>query len=205
VNFLSVASIRALTVDFHTHRFRSGTDPLQVHRRFFSGVASATSSISANLKVGHLDDTPLRKREHHSPSRSNALTENGHPSGDGSSGNGLNLILPDDEVGSVASPNAITSNLESYIHGILKTREKDRDIIGARRIGALWSGHLAGAEWENGGKRRFGNLRRRTHSISKDAEEGTESSPPSASAGGVLHGVRRTGSVLIGGLGGLVS
>jgi hypothetical protein len=204
--YLSVHTIRCLTSDFHVQRSRSGTDALRIHRAFFSGVASATSSIHANLKGEHIDDTPLRKREHHSPSRS--IVTEGASSVDHK---GLSLIVPDDEVTAVASPNAITSNLEAYVQGVVKTRERDRDIIGARRIGALWTGHLAGTEWASHGKgRRFRDgLRRRTHSISKDQDEGAESSPPSATTGKPstsLNGVvRRTGSVIIGGLGGLVS
>lgn len=204
---LSVATIRTLIADFHAQRSRSGTDALKIHRAFFSGVASATSSIHANLKGGSIDDTPLRKREHHSPSRSNTLIE----STGSADYKGLSLIVPDDEVVTVASPNAITSNLDAYIQGVVKTREKDRDVIGARRIGALWTGHLAGTEWASPGKgRRFRDgLRRRTRSVSRDFDDGAESSPPSATtgrAGPSLNGVvRRTGSVLIGGLNGLVS
>lgn len=170
-----------------------------MHRFLFSGVASATSSISANLKGGHIDDTPLRKREYLSRVRAEP---------DGDTSRGLALIVPDDELSPTASPNVITSNLEAYLNGILKTREKDWDVLGARRIGWLWSDHTSGTESKG---RNFVRdvVRRRTQS--RDFGHGyhgpiedSDDSPPGPL--GPLNGVvRRTGSVLIGGLNGLVS
>jgi hypothetical protein len=125
-----VAGIRQLHTFYLNERTRS-PDALKVHRFLFSGVASATSSIHANLKGGGLDDTPLRKREHHHGR--NRLDES-------ASDSGLNLIVPEGQIGSVAPPDVVTSDLEAYTKGILKSREKDWDVMGARRMGALWSG-----------------------------------------------------------------
>lgn len=138
-------------------------DALKVHRFLFSGVASATSSIHANLKGGGLDDTPLRKREHHH--LRNRLE-------DGSSESGFGLIVPAGEVGVYAPPDVMTSDLEAYTKGILKSREKDWDVMGARRIGALWSGQteLRYRRSHRGLNGRV--LRRRNESVDEVMEDG---------------------------------
>ncbi len=43
---------------------------------------------------------------------------------------------------SSAAPNIITTDLEAYISGILHSRQKDWDAMGARRIAELWSGRV---------------------------------------------------------------
>jgi hypothetical protein len=66
----------------------------------------------------------------------------------------MSLIVPDEEVGSSASPDIITTNLDAYIKGVAKIREKEWDTIGSRRIGELWNGKI----WEGEGKKRHLNL-----------------------------------------------
>ena len=124
-----------------------------------SGVAAATSSLHANLKGVGQDDTPLRKREHHLRNRME----------DGSHDSGLNLVVPIGQVGSTAPPDIITSDLEAYTKGILKTRERDLDIMGARRISSLWSG---ANDSHAKGFRGKGVLRRRHDSIDETDEGG---------------------------------
>lgn len=151
-------------------------------RFFLSGVASATSSISANLKGGGHEDTPLRKREHHH--LRNRLE-------DGSSDSGFNLVVPAGEVGSTAPPDVITSDLEAYTRGILKTREKDWDLMGARRIAALWSGHDTNGRHHR--RLNTGVLRRRHESV--DETEEAASKGPLGKIG------EKTGLAIKGGLG----
>ncbi|WVF69686.1 hypothetical protein IAT40_004465 [Kwoniella sp. CBS 6097] len=155
--FISVSTIRSLHQHYLSERTRHPTDALRVHKLLFSGVAHATSSLHANLKGGATEDTPIRKREHHlrykgdEDDNKDSLT-NGYQ---GESG--VDLIVPEGEVGPVASPDVITTDLEAYIKGILKSREKDWDIMGARRVAELWNGTVAEMIEENprgGGKRK---------------------------------------------------
>nr|XP_018265333.1 uncharacterized protein I303_01697 [Kwoniella dejecticola CBS 10117]OBR87491.1 hypothetical protein I303_01697 [Kwoniella dejecticola CBS 10117] len=141
MQYLTVGSIRALTQHYLADRTRHHGDALKVHRLLFNGVASATSSISANLKGGSTEDTPIRKREHH-------LRFRDDEEGD----QGVGLIIPEGEVGPVAPPDVITTDLDAYIKGILRSREKDWDIMGARRVAQLWNGSVA--ENDPGRKRR---------------------------------------------------
>lgn len=52
------------------------------------------------------------------------------------------MIIPEGQVGSVAPPDIITSDLEAYTKGILKSRQKDWDVMGARRVAGLWNGQI---------------------------------------------------------------
>ncbi|WRT64661.1 uncharacterized protein IL334_001595 [Kwoniella shivajii] len=133
LQFLTIPSIRSLTQHYLADRTRHHGDGLKVHRMLFNGVAQATSSLSANLKGGTAEDTPIRKREHH-------LRFKGD---EDDAGEGVGLIVPEGEVGPVAPPDVITTDLEAYIKGVLRSREKDWDIMGARRVAELWNGTLA--------------------------------------------------------------
>ena len=158
--YLTVSAVRHLNSHYLAQRTRS-PDALKVHRFLFSGVASATSSLHANLKGSGHEDTPLRKREHHLRNRLE----------DGSSDSGLALIVPAGEIGTFAPPDVMTSDLEAYTKGILKTREKDWDLMGARRIAALWSG-LTDSHTGRSSRRHTGVLRKRSQSA--DTETATE-------------------------------
>lgn len=112
-------------------------------------MASATSSLHANLKGGAAEEAPVRKREHHlrfrhdngSHEAQDAIRRGSH-STNGEPESGLGMIIQPGEITSVAPPDIITSDLEAYTKGILKSREKDWDVMGARRIAGLWSGHF---------------------------------------------------------------
>ncbi|WWD07525.1 hypothetical protein V865_005626 [Kwoniella europaea PYCC6329] len=132
-HYLTIHSIRSLAQHYLADRTRHPGDALKVHKLLLNGVAQATSSISANLKGGTTEDTPIRKREHH-------LRFKGDDENDGE---GVGLIIPEGEVGPVAPPDVITTDLEAYIKGILRSREKDWDIMGARRVAELWNGTVA--------------------------------------------------------------
>ncbi|WWD21623.1 hypothetical protein CI109_106109 [Kwoniella shandongensis] len=131
--YLNVSSVRSLNQHYLADRTRSPGDALKVHRLLLSGVAQATSSIHANLKGGAAEDTPIRKREHHLRFRAD----------DEDSDSGMVMIIPEGEVGPVAPPDVITTDLEAYIRGILKSREKEWDVMGARRLAELWNGTVA--------------------------------------------------------------
>jgi hypothetical protein len=148
--FLDVEGIRALNKAYLVRRTKS---PFSVHHSVLSGVAHATSSISANLKGSSHEDGPLRRRELR-PDYSMTSSESG-----------LKLITPDNEVIPSAPPDVITTNLEAYTNGIKKSKEKDWIEMGAKRIGDLWKGNLGGEENKKGrGVFRRGTIR----------EEGTE-------------------------------
>jgi hypothetical protein len=145
-----VEGIRALNKAYLVRRTKS---PFSVHHSVLSGVAHATSSISANLKGSSHEDGPLRRRELR-PDYSMTSSESG-----------LKLITPDNEVIPSAPPDVITTNLEAYTNGIKKSKEKDWIEMGAKRIGDLWKGNLGGEENKKGrGVFRRGTIR----------EEGTE-------------------------------
>ncbi|KAK6903592.1 hypothetical protein I203_107097 [Kwoniella mangroviensis CBS 8507] len=147
-HYLTIHSIRSLAQHYLADRTRHPGDALKVHKLLFNGVAQATSSISANLKGGTTEDTPIRKREHH-------LRFKGDDENDGE---GVGLIIPEGEVGPVAPPDVITTDLEAYIKGILRSREKDWDIMGARRVAELWNGTVAEG-LENDKPKRKGRMR----------------------------------------------
>nr|XP_019008341.1 uncharacterized protein I206_06900 [Kwoniella pini CBS 10737]OCF47122.1 hypothetical protein I206_06900 [Kwoniella pini CBS 10737] len=162
IQYLTVSSIRSLTQHYLADRTRHHGDALKVHRLLFNGVAQATSSISANLKGGSTEDTPIRKREHHLRFR-----------GEDEDDQGVGLIIPEGEVGPVAPPDVITTDLEAYIKGILRSREKDWDIMGARRVAELWNGTVA--ESDTGRRRklngRMGSMNSSTGNI-RDSNRG---------------------------------
>jgi hypothetical protein len=147
--YLDVDSIRSLNKAYLVRRTKS---PFSVHHSVLSGVAHATSSISANLKGNSHEDGPLRRREQR-PDLSSSTGESG-----------LKLISPDHDVGNSAPPDVITTNLEAYTNGIKKSREKDWIEMGAKKIGDLWKGNLGVEE-----KKGFGVFRKGTIK-----EEGTE-------------------------------
>ncbi|GFZ47816.1 hypothetical protein JCM24511_05563 [Saitozyma sp. JCM 24511] len=193
--YLTVSSVRALNAHFMSERIRSPGDALKVPRFLLSGVASAASSVHANLKGGGAEDTPLRKREHHAHFLDHASDDE----------SGVGLIIPDEEVGSFASPNAITTNLEAYISGVLKSREKDWDTVGARRVAQLWNGHVVSDALK---KQRSGKLRHDVRPLRKrttSRDVGVETADGSDTGGGGARGALkemtvRTGQVLKGGL-----
>ncbi|WVW78303.1 hypothetical protein I302_100257 [Kwoniella bestiolae CBS 10118] len=148
-HYLTVPSIRSLAHHYLADRTRHPGDALKVHKLLFNGVAQATSSISANLKGGTSEDTPIRKREHHLRFRGDDEYDD----------EGVGLIIPEGEVGPVAPPDVITTDLEAYIKGILRSREKDWDIMGARRVAELWNGSVAeGLEDKPKRKGRMGSM-----------------------------------------------
>ncbi|ORY30331.1 hypothetical protein BCR39DRAFT_564873 [Naematelia encephala] len=188
VRFLTVASIRALHTHYLNERTRSPADALKVHRL----LAHATSSLSANLKGGAAEDTPLRKREHHLRFSRDSLPE------DSDNESGVGLIVPEGQVGPVAPPDVITTDLEAYTKGILKSREKDWDVMGARRVAELWNGHTA----ENFGSAKRshsrGMLRRRTASHDP---VGNDDASDGSGPKGAFEKIARTGHALRGGFG----
>lgn len=168
-------------------RSRYPTDWLNVHRSLVSGVAHATSSLSANLKGGAAEDGPLRRREHRPEFRTDS----------GDSDTGMGMIIPHGDVGPVAPPDVITTDLEAYIKGILKSREKDWAIMGARRVAQLWNGHM----FEQEGKRRHlgGILRRRT--ASRDVLDDDADDSAHARGRGLKGMTAKTGQAIKGGFG----
>ncbi|KAL0243554.1 hypothetical protein I308_105520 [Cryptococcus tetragattii IND107] len=121
-------------------------DHLRV-QRLLTGVAQTASHLSANLKGGGGEETSLRWREHQHRHR---LDEQQLEDP------GMVMIIPDDEIGSIAPPDAITTHLEAYIKCILKSKEKEWDVMGARRIAELWNGSLADSV--EGRRKRRGTL-----------------------------------------------
>lgn len=159
-------------------------------RLLLSGVASATSSISANLRGGGTEDTPLRMREHH-----HAHFRDDIP--DEQFGSGVGLITADDQVGSSAAPNIITTDLEAYISGILHSRQKDWDAMGARRIAELWSGRV-GTDGQNprrtGSRQvsRSGTLVKPNHRARVASRDFAKEEEGDDSVGGGGHGAVRS-------------
>ncbi|OWZ33295.1 hypothetical protein C356_05394 [Cryptococcus neoformans c45] len=143
--FFSVPSIRALSQHYLSDRLHKG-DHLRV-QRLLTGVAQTASNLSANLKGGGGEETSLRWREHHLHHRLDEQ-ELEDP--------GTVMIIPDDEIGSIAPPDAITTHLEAYIKCILKSKEKEWDVMGARRIAELWNGSVADSV--EGRRKRRGTL-----------------------------------------------
>ncbi|KAL1407262.1 hypothetical protein Q8F55_006680 [Vanrija albida] len=187
--YLSVSTIRKVGECYVDARKTHATDALKVHKFLLSGVASATSTLSAGLKGGNNDDsTPLRKREQHLRFR-----------GEGDAECGLGLIVPDNQVGPAAAPDVITSDLDAYTKGILKTREKDWDTMGARRIAELWSGALVHEAGEVG--RHHSRLRGAFTRRGWSARDESEEDAPGA-IGATFKGMTtRTGAALKGGFG----
>ena len=151
------------------------------------------SSISANLKGSAAEDRPLHKREHHLR----------HRIEDGESDTGVSMIIPEGEIGAVAPPDVVTTDLEAYIKGIINSREKDWDVIGARRVAVLWNGSLA----EQAGvrpQRRMdrGLLGRKMVSRELESlEEGEDNHMAHGAKGAFERVTARTGQALKGGFG----
>ena len=188
-HYLDVASVRHLNSHYLSLRTRSPVDGLRVHRLFLSGVAQATSSISANLKGGIAEDTPLRQREHHLQ----------HRGEEAESDTGVGMIIPEGELGSVAPPDVITTDLEAYTRGILKSREKDWDVMGARRVAEVWNGQMA----EGMHRARFGRaaMRKRTASRDMGKDEDMDDSVGGGARGAFEKMTAKTGQALKGGFG----
>lgn len=188
---LTVAGLRQLNSVYVDGRKGHATDALKVHRLLISGVANATSTLSANLKGGASEETPtpLKKREKHMK-----YAEDGE--------SGLDMIVPDAGVGSVAGPDVITVNLEAYVKGILKSRERDWDAIGARRVAELWNGHVAEGNGHNHQHR--GKFFRRRHAKEDQGDEGVGAAAIGAFKGmkqGVQNKTAKTGQAVKGALG----
>lgn len=171
--YLSVQGIRALNSCYVVERRGHASDALKVHRLLFSGVGSVASGVSAVVKGGGNDDsTPARKREQHI--RFKGREEDC----------GLGIIEP--SVGGAAAPDAITSDLEAYVKGVLKSREKDWDVMGARRVAELWNGRVADDE-SNRSHSRLRVFSRRNHQPQAD-EDDDVSFNPGTSAIGTIRG-----------------
>lgn len=191
---LTVAGLRQLNSVYIDGRKGHPTDALKVHRLLISGVANATSSISANLKGGASEETPtpLRKREKHMK-----FAEDGE--------SGLDMIVPDAGAGSVAGPDVITADLEAYTKGILKSRERDWDAIGARRVAELWNGHVA--EGNGHSHHHRGKFFRRRHAKEDQGDRGDEGVGAAAIGAfkgmtkGVQNKTAKTGQAVKGALG----
>lgn len=186
-DYLTIPLLRTLSADFAASRARSPTDALKVHRLFLSGVAQATSAVSA-IKSGSNDDGPLRKREYFNSTLAEELA---------TSATGVSLIIPDDEVGNVASPNIITSNLDAMVQ-LLKSKEKEVEQLGAKHLSWLWSGKVGGQDLLV--KRLTKNYgAKKTRQPTLLVPDGDES----AGGGnrGALGAVRRTGTALKDGVG----
>lgn len=191
LDYLTVSGLRQLNSVYVDGRRGHPTDALKVHRLLISGVANATSTLSANLKGGTSDETPtpLRKREKHMK-----FAEEGE--------SGLDMIVPDAGVGSVAGPDVITVDLEAYVKGILKSRERDWDVIGARRVAELWNGHVA--EGNGHSHHHRGKFFRRRHAKEDQGDEGVGAAAIGAFKGmtkGVQNKTAKTGQAVKGALG----
>lgn len=160
--YLDVNGIRTLNKVYRSRRVRLPSDWTNVPHTLVSGVAHATSSLSANLKGGAAEDGPLRRRE---------LRPDLSSSSSSSSPSGMSLITPDHELLSsgngLAPPDAILTNLEIYTKGIMRTKDKDWALIGARRIGELWKGSL----FEQESKRGLGGLLGRKPTVREASSE----------------------------------
>ncbi|TXT11833.1 uncharacterized protein COLE_02243 [Cutaneotrichosporon oleaginosum] len=128
--FLSVQAIRQLNGSYVVERKGHASDALKVHRLLLSGVGSVASGVQSVVKGGGANDEglPARKREQHI--RFTGRDED----------SGISMIVPSGA--GAAAPDVITSDLEAYVKGVLKSREKDWDIMGARRVAELWSGRI---------------------------------------------------------------
>lgn len=191
-NRITIAGLRQLNSVYVDERKGHPTDALKVHRLLFSGVASATSTLSANLKGAVSEDTPtpLRKREKHMK-----FAEDGD--------SGLDMIVSEAGLGSVvAGPDVITSDLDAYVKGVLKSRERDWDIIGARRVAELWNGDIA--EGKGNHQHHRGTFFRRSRARDDHDDEGVGAAAIGAFKGmtkGVQNRTAKTGQAVKGALG----
>jgi hypothetical protein len=83
----------------------------------------------------------------------------------------MKLITPDSDIGSIAGPDVITTNLEAYTNGIKSMKEKTWEDMGAKKIGNLWKGKVNSGVGEYEGKRGFGGLISRKNTIKDDGTE----------------------------------
>lgn len=130
-----------------------------------SGVASATSSISNNLKGGASDDlsTPLRKREQH-------MIFGADDGGE----SGLGMIVPEapPDTNAVSAPDTITSDIDAYHRLLLKSKEKEWDVMGARPIAELFKGQAPERAMDGEADRYYDPLRAfRRRPIQDDADD----------------------------------
>ena len=191
--YLVVSKVRHLNAHYLRERTRSPGDALKMHRFLLSSVAQATSSISANLKGSAGEDRPLRKREHHLR----------HRIEDGETETGVGMIVPEGEIGPVAPPDVVTTDLEAYTKGIINSREKDWDVIGARRVAELWNGSLAEQAGARPQRRMDRGLlgRRMVSRELESLEEGEDSHVAHGAKGAFERVTARTGQALKGGFG----
>lgn len=156
--YVDISGIKALNKVYRARRARLPSDWSNVPHTLVSGVAHATSSLSANLKGGAAEDGPLRRREYRPDLSSSPL-----------GGGGMGLITPDADLGGIAPPDVLTTNLDAYTKCILRTKEKDWTVLGAKRVGDLWKGTL----FEHEGRRGLGGLLGRKGTV---REGGTDDS-----------------------------
>lgn len=152
-----------------------------------SNVKHATSTFTAGLKGGGIEDGPLGKREAH-PDLSIGVGVAGAGT-DGKSSSGVGLITSDTDFANSAPPDVIMTDLVMYTRTIMKSKEKDQILMGAKRIGDLWKGHV----FEQEKKRHFGDSLWRSGTIREDATD--EDTDDGAKAVGALA---RTGQALKG-------
>lgn len=159
--FLSVPAIRQLNAWYVVERKGHASDALKVHRILLSGVGSVASGVTSVVKGGanHDEGLPARKREQHI--RFTGREED----------SGISMIVPSS--GGAAAPDAITSDLEGYVRGVLKSREKDWDIMGARRVAELWSGRVAEADDSRAQSRLRVFSRRGNQPVADDDDDGS--------------------------------
>ena len=112
----------------------------------------------------------------------------------------MSLIIPEGEVGPVAPPDIITTDLDAYIKGIIKSREKDWDIMGARRIAHLWSGEV-GLKRKPSNKLDRAMMRMRSNSRDVYKSDDGDESPSAGHRGAFGKVTAKTGQVIKGGLG----
>ncbi|GMK54371.1 hypothetical protein CspeluHIS016_0109570 [Cutaneotrichosporon spelunceum] len=190
--FLSVQAIRHLNSCYVGGRKSHASDAFKVHRLLISGVGSVASGVQSVVKGGATNDDnlPARKREQHI--RYTGREED----------SGVSMIVRSD--GSATAPDVITSDLDAYVKGVLKSREKDWDIMGARRIAVLWSGRVA----EIDGSRGHSRLRvfsRRSNQGVADEEDDTSLHLGTAAIGtirgaatGAIKGITKGGLRVVG-------
>lgn len=171
--YLSVGGLRQLKSNYLGERRGHVADAFKVPRVLLSGVASAASGVHATLKGGTEDSTPLRKREQH-------LRFNDDNSG-------VEMIVPEGEVGPVAAPDVITTGLEPYVKGVLTSREKDWDVMGARHVAELWNGTVAECATSGRGHSRLGVFNRRARGPLRDYRDEEDDG---SAAGGRMGTIR---------------
>lgn len=179
---MDVTGIRALNKVWRVKRGGIRADWTNAPHTVVSNLMHATSSLTANLKGGGIEDGPLKNREAHPDLTIGIGTDEKHPSGAG-------LITPITDYAGSAPPDVIMTDLEMYTRSIMKSRDKDQIAMGAKRIGDLWKGHL----FEQEGKRRFGGVFR-----SGTIREGATDEETDDGAKTMMGPIARTGQKLKG-------